>query len=104
AAVPITITPQSLNDALLKLGQQTHLQFIYQASLLQGLNTGGVKGTLTPEQALEQLLAGSRIHYSRHGNTITLVPRPQPAASTVAAPSDQVTQLGAIVAASLADP
>ena len=103
-AVPIMIAPQSLNDALLKLGQQTHLQFIYQASLLQGLNTGGVKGTLTPEQALEQLLAGSRIHYSRHGNTITLVPRPQPPASTVAAPSDQVTQLGTIVAASLADP
>ncbi|AHG64635.1 TonB-dependent siderophore receptor [Advenella mimigardefordensis] len=103
-AVPITIGPQPLSDALLKLGQQTNLQFIYQASLLQGLNTRGVKGTLTPEQALDQLLSGSSLRYSRQGNTITLIQRAQPQVAATAAAVDDVTQLGAIVAETYADP
>ncbi len=103
-AISIAIAPQSLNDALLALGQQTHLQFIYQASLLRGLKAPGVNGVITPEQALNRLLSGSSIAYSRNGNTVTLWQRPQVQATALTPAADAVTQLGAIVAESQTDP
>ena len=104
SAIPIAIGPQSLNSALLQLGQRTDLQFIYPASLLQGISTAGVSGNLTPEQALSGLLSGTPITYTRQGNTITLR-RTTPARTDAAAtPASDVTQLGAIQAVAQADP
>ena len=105
AAVPIDIASQSLGDALLRLGQQTDLQFIYQPSLLNGLRTPGVKGRLTPEQALNQLLSASAIRYTRQGNTITLLRQTPPQASASApAAAGEVAQLEQIVATLPSDP
>lgn len=72
AAAQISIQPQSLNEALLKLGQQTSLQFIYTSDLVRGYSTQSISGRMSPEQALRLLLAGTGIEYSREGNTINL--------------------------------
>lgn len=71
-ATQINIQPQSLSDALLQLGQQTSLQFIYTTDLVREYSAAAVSGRMVPENALRQLLAGTGIQYSRQGNTINL--------------------------------
>lgn len=53
------IPPQALASALARFGEATNLQLLYDAALTRGLNTEGVSGTYTPEQALRVLLAGT---------------------------------------------
>ncbi len=72
AATQINIQRQSLSDALLQLGQQTSLQFIYTTDLVREYSAEAVSGRMAPEEALRQLLAGTGIQYSREGNTINL--------------------------------
>ncbi|NYT69358.1 TonB-dependent siderophore receptor [Pusillimonas noertemannii] len=72
AAVQISIPAQPLGQALLQLGKQTSLQIFYAQELVNGLSAPAVSGNVTPEQALRQLLRGTRIEYSRHGNSVTL--------------------------------
>lgn len=91
ATVSINISQQSLSDALLQLGQQTPLQFLYPSDLIRGLSAPAVSGNLTPEQALNRLLAGTGIEYSREGNTINLrrsIDTAQLAAVTVTGSAD----------------
>jgi iron complex outermembrane receptor protein/outer membrane receptor for ferric coprogen and ferric-rhodotorulic acid len=71
-ATQIHIQQQSLSDALLLLGQQTPLQFVYTTELVRGIPAPSVSGRMTPEEALRRLLAGTGIEYSRTGNTINL--------------------------------
>ena len=70
--VTISISSSSLGDDLLQLGQQTSLQFIYTSDLVQGIQAQPVSGRMAPEAALDALLQGSGIAYSRTGNTIHL--------------------------------
>jgi len=72
AATPINIQQHALSDALLQLGQQTSLQFIYTSDLVRGLPAPVISGTMTPEDALRRLIEGAGIEYSRSGNTINL--------------------------------
>ncbi len=72
-ALEINIPRQPLSDALLQLGQQTALQFLYTSDLLRGLAAPAVQGHLTAEQALRELLRGSPVTYSRQGNHVTLI-------------------------------
>lgn len=68
----INIQEQSLSEALLQLGQQTSLQFIYTSDLVRGDSAPSISGRMPPEEALRRLLAGTGIEYSREGNTINL--------------------------------
>ena len=62
-----------LEAALLEVTRLLGLQVLYPAQLTAGLETAGVQGTLTPEAALEQLLAGTGLTYRFSGpGTITL--------------------------------
>ncbi len=70
--MPIDISPQPLGDSLLQLGQQTSLQILYTPDLVRELNTSGLRGNYTPENALRQLLKGTGIEYERQGNIVTL--------------------------------
>ncbi len=72
AAMRIDIQRQPLSDALLQLGQQTSLQFIYPSDLMREIPAPAVSGSMAPEEALRRLLAGTGIEYSRTGNTINL--------------------------------
>ncbi|WDS36555.1 TonB-dependent receptor [Pseudoxanthomonas sp.] len=69
AAIPA----QPLDHALNVLAKQSGLQFIYNAKTASGLNSPGATGGLSPERALQQLLArtGLRYRYITH-DTVTL--------------------------------
>jgi outer membrane receptor for ferric coprogen and ferric-rhodotorulic acid len=71
-AKTIDIQRRSLGDALLQLGQQTSLQFIYTSDLVRGIQAPAITGTMAPEEALRRLIEGTGIEYSRNGNTINL--------------------------------
>lgn len=55
------IPPQSLGSALNAFGRQAGLQVSVEASVASGVQVQGVSGTMRPEQALNQLLAGTGI-------------------------------------------
>ncbi|HEY8328093.1 MAG TPA: STN domain-containing protein, partial [Rhodanobacter sp.] len=59
AVRPIDIPAGDLVTALDTLARQSGAQFIYQADQLRGLRTSGVHGTLSADDALGRLLAGS---------------------------------------------
>jgi len=72
APVSVSIPAQPLGDALLQLGAQTSLQIFFSQDVVRGRNARAVSGTLTPEQALSQLLQGTGIQQTRNGNNVTL--------------------------------
>ncbi|WP_228766459.1 TonB-dependent receptor [Pelagerythrobacter aerophilus] len=53
------VAPQSVVDALAAFGRQSGLQVSVEASEVRGLSTQGVRGTMTPSQALDRLLAST---------------------------------------------
>lgn len=94
AAVAIELAPQPLGEALLQLGRQTSLQFFYPSALVQGIVAPGVSGTLTPEQALQRLLAGSGLVYRRDGDSIMLSRVPAAGSTSNLLPEVTVTAQG----------
>lgn len=68
----VDIPAQSLNQALLQLGQQTDIQIYYLPETVANLNAPAVSGTLTAEQALTQLLGGTGIEVRWNGKTASL--------------------------------
>lgn len=64
----------SLASALNRLANQSGLVIVYGAELTSGLSTPGLQGSYTPDQVLQQLLAGTGLNrrYS-DANTVTLV-------------------------------
>ncbi|HWK71992.1 MAG TPA: TonB-dependent receptor plug domain-containing protein [Burkholderiaceae bacterium] len=68
----ISIPAQSLSNALIQLGEQASLQIFYLPETVSGLNAPAVAGSLTPDQALQRLLAGTGIEFKRNGNSVSL--------------------------------
>ena len=69
----IAVPAGPLASALNSLAAQTGLQILYDASLTEGKSTAGVRGDLTPEQALSSLLAGTGVAARFAGsNQVTL--------------------------------
>jgi iron complex outermembrane recepter protein len=72
------IPPGDLQAALLAFSQQAGLQLLYAAELTAGLRTEGVSGVYRPEQALDLLLAGTGLTYTRSAaDTIALSRLPE---------------------------
>jgi iron complex outermembrane receptor protein len=63
------VPPQALSSALILFGQQSGRQITVDASLVQGLSTQGVQGTMTVEEALQRLLTGTGLTYGSIGGT-----------------------------------
>jgi iron complex outermembrane recepter protein len=53
------IPAQSLNNALMKFAADSNLELIFSADTVRSLNAKSLDGSMTPEQALGQLLQGS---------------------------------------------
>lgn len=85
-AVHINLPAQSLSEALIALGEQASLQIFYLPETVRGLQAPAVSGTFTPDQALQRLLAGTGIVFSRDGSQVSLSRTPQ-----------STTQLSAVV-------
>jgi len=73
------IPAQPLADALVTFGIQSGMQVTTNGVPLRGVQTGGVRGSLPPTQALSQLLAGTGFTFRISGNVVTLEPAPQSA-------------------------
>ncbi|MFT8720672.1 TonB-dependent siderophore receptor, partial [Acetobacter sp.] len=72
--VSVNIPAGELNHALLTFSQTAHLQIFYDMAKVKGLHANAVSGTMTTDQALSRILAGSGYSFSRTGNKISLVP------------------------------
>ncbi|MGU3575044.1 TonB-dependent hemoglobin/transferrin/lactoferrin family receptor [Brucellaceae bacterium C25G] len=73
-AVTVDIPAGALATSLNRLAMQTGLQIAFDASVTSGLNTPGVKGTMTASQALTALLQNTDIEYRFTGSrTVRLV-------------------------------
>lgn len=67
------ISTRLLVEALMAFGQQSGLQVSVEASQVRGLNSPGVSGTMTPEQALSALLRGTGFTFAfASPDTVTL--------------------------------
>jgi iron complex outermembrane receptor protein len=71
------IAAQPLANAIALFGQQSGLQVSVDAALIRGAHSGGVKGRMTSEEALQRLLGGSGFTYLMEADhTVTLVALP----------------------------
>jgi catecholate siderophore receptor len=87
--VTVNIPPQDLSSALNTFAEQTNLQILYASDLAGGLTTKGAVGTVTPQEAVRQLLEGTGLQYTfTDAKTVTL----QMAAPL--APTSQAEPLG----------
>lgn len=94
----VDVPAGALDTALSTLAGQTRQQVLYPADLVAGRTAPAVKGSLTPEQALRQLLAGTGISIKRTGpNVLVLqaVPTRSPAEAAAAAKRPFVDEAGA---------
>lgn len=83
------VPAQPLADALVTFGIQSGMQVTTNGVPLRGIQTGGVRGTLPPAQALSQILVGTGFTFRISGNVVTLEPAPQ-------ASGDGAIQLGPV--------
>lgn len=73
-ALSFDIAPQPLAEAIVLFGQQSGVQISTHGDLVRSLTSPGVTGTMTAEEGLNQLLAGTGITFHWTGaNTVTLV-------------------------------
>lgn len=77
-AVGLSIAAQPLAQALNDLARQTRMELMVQPTLVAGRSAPAVAGTLTVNEALGRLLAGTGLVGAIEGSTI-LVRRPPPA-------------------------
>ncbi|WIO75048.1 TonB-dependent receptor [Porticoccaceae bacterium LTM1] len=67
------IKSQSLDTALLKLSEQSNIQLIMDSSALGNINSKGLLGSMTIENALRGLLKGTGLTYSFEGETVKII-------------------------------
>ena len=92
-AVAFNIEAGTLDAALMAYAKQTGRQLIYPAELVAGRRTGGLREHLSPDEALDRLLAGTGITIQRsRPNVIVLKLRATPVAT------DGVPNLSATIA------
>lgn len=70
------IPAQPLTDALVAFGQQSGVQVTVNGTVARNVSAPAVRGTMTREQALRQILAGSGLTYTMSGSTV-VIERPE---------------------------
>ncbi|NOU44222.1 MAG: TonB-dependent receptor [Methyloglobulus sp.] len=69
------IPAQSLNNALMQFAADSNLKLLLTADTVRGMSAKGLNGSMTPPQALTQLLQGSGMTYRFvDGGTVTIEP------------------------------
>ena len=76
-AVLVNTARQPLHDALVEISRQASLEMLYPPELVAGKTAPPVAGRLTPQQALDRILAGSGLIAVIRGNTVTIEPEPR---------------------------
>jgi outer membrane receptor for ferric coprogen and ferric-rhodotorulic acid len=70
--VAINIPAQPLGQALNELARQANLQMTFPAALVAGKQAPAVSGTMTVQQALERVLAGSGLSANMQGMSVVV--------------------------------
>ena len=65
--VSFQVEASSLSDALTQIGQQARIQVLFGPGQVAGKSATAVSGSLSVEQALDRVLAGSGLTYARSG-------------------------------------
>jgi iron complex outermembrane recepter protein len=73
----IDIQAQSLGEALRELGQQTNLQILYSSGDVKNRQSKAIKGDMSPEQALKQLLLGTEFVFEYTAENAVIVKKNQ---------------------------
>lgn len=71
------IAPQALADALEAFAAQSGLQFLLQASLVDGIQSNGVRGRLSDQDALAMLLQGTGLTSEFASADIIVINKPE---------------------------
>jgi iron complex outermembrane receptor protein len=82
----LNIPAGDLATALEVLARQSQVEIIYSREQLTGLHTAGVRGDLTTQDALTQLLKGTNLVVKVHPSGAILITRPAPPAAQPTAP------------------
>jgi len=90
APVYVNLAAQPLGSALIQLANQYSLSLAYSPDIVAGLNAPAVSGSLTVDQALQRLLSGTGIEFTRNGSNLSLT-RAAPAASATTLSTVTVT-------------
>ena len=106
-SVDFNIKPGSLDAGLQAFAAQSGRQLLYSPGMVDGLRTGGVSGKLSPEAAIERLLAGTplTVHLGRanafilkHRLTPATYVSPEPQSLPAETPDpDAVSQVAEVV-------
>ncbi|MBS0986071.1 TonB-dependent receptor [Acetobacter thailandicus] len=72
-AITINIPAGPLNESLLALSRKASLQIFYDMQKVKDLKAEAVSGTMTPDEAMSRILAGSGYTFSRTGNHISIL-------------------------------
>ncbi len=85
----IDIPSGDMAAALELLVKQTDINLLYRREQLNGIRTQGVSGAMTPKQALDRLLHGSRLylHVDEKSGAMSISNRPETGAVEAAEPS-----------------
>ena len=68
-AIAFDIPPQPLASALLLFGRQAGLQVVVDPPAVAGRSSAGLRGSMSADQALQQLLAGTGLSFQYTGNS-----------------------------------
>lgn len=95
----VDIPAQELGTALVTLAKQTHLQLVYSSDLVAGRNSRNLSGSMTPDEALDKLLARTGLkHEFIDSQTVALFARSSqtrasnPSSATTSAEAGSVWQ------------
>ncbi|MGE8349383.1 MAG: TonB-dependent siderophore receptor [Pseudomonas protegens] len=93
-----SIARQSLANALDQLSTQSGLQIAYSSAMAQGIESAGVNGRMSAEQALNKLLAGTGLGFERNGANAVLLTRLPQSSQAVELEATQIVsnQLGTV--------
>ncbi len=62
--IDLDITAQPLSDALSEFAKQSRMEVVFRSDIGKGLKSAGLRGSFTPEAALEKLLANTGLEYA----------------------------------------
>ena len=77
AAFKVDVPAQDLGDALRSIGRQTNTNVIFEPALVKGLSASAIHAELTVEEAIRELLIGTRLA-ARRTSADTIVVQRQP--------------------------
>jgi outer membrane receptor protein involved in Fe transport len=65
--VKVDIRPQKVSTALIELSQQAGIQVLMPGELVEALDSGGVSGEMTVQEAVARLLEGTKLRFHEVG-------------------------------------